>query len=102
LEVSLKLAFALDTLQLLELTGVLMWLSLLPGLSLVLNLALTSFSELGGYLGFSPEEAPVGARWHTLHCFEAPMTEVVVSALMSVTDEEAWEKVGLFNPPATI
>jgi hypothetical protein len=29
------------------------------------------------------------------------MTEDVVSALMSAADEEAWEKAGLFNPPAT-
>jgi hypothetical protein len=33
---------------------------------------------------------------------EASMMEVVVNALMSATDEEAWRQVGLFNPPGVL
>jgi hypothetical protein len=44
----------------------------------------------------------MGARWHTLYCFEAPMMDDVINALTSAADEEAWEKAGLFNLPATL
>jgi len=41
-------------------------------------------------------------RWHFSILIEDSMMEFVVSALMSVTNDVAWRKVGLFNPPATI